>query len=117
MPPEPPSPEELVRLGDPEELLPGEEPASVYLEDAVHWVRVYSELLALKLALLTRSGQVLAGLSDDAVSEADVDQRLLRSQAERYARRHEYWTQRIKQLAAAADGEPRHAPAGEGPHG
>lgn len=41
MPFDPPSSEELHRIQDPDALLPGEDPASTALEDAVHWIQVY----------------------------------------------------------------------------
>lgn len=103
---EPPSPDELLHAADPSALLPGEDPDSVYLEDAVHWVRVYAELLELKLALLGRADQVLDGVSDDAMREAGIDDRLLRAEAGRYAGRHQYWTERVNALAGTSTEPP-----------
>jgi hypothetical protein len=113
---EPPSQDELHHVADPGALLPGEDPRSTFLEDAVHWVRVYSELLELKLALLRRADDVLAGASDDAMREANIDDRLLRAEADRYALRHRYWTQRVNEFAAAAPGGESDPTRGR-PHG
>lgn len=49
---DPPSSGELHEAIDPGTLLPGEDPDSLFLEDAVHCVGVYGELLAMKAALL-----------------------------------------------------------------
>ena len=35
-----------------EQLLPGEEPDSVYVDDAVHWIGVYKELIRVRKQLL-----------------------------------------------------------------
>jgi len=105
-----PAPGELRHVSDPEALLPGEDPATADIDDAVHWVRVYAELLSVKVALLSRADQVLAGVSDDAMREADIDQRLLRSEADRYAARHRYWTERVKDLATPGANRPLHDP-------
>lgn len=41
VPSEPPSSSDLERAADPHTLLPGEDPGSGYVEDALHWIRVY----------------------------------------------------------------------------
>ncbi len=101
-PGEPPSGHELAAQTDPETLLEGEDPKSSRVDDAVHWVRVYGELFTVKMALIDRADQMLDGVSDDAMKEADLDQRLLRAEAERFRRRLDYWTDRTKALAAPA---------------
>lgn len=98
VPSEPPSSSDLKRAADPHTLLPGEDPESGYVEDALHWIRVYGELVSVKMALLERSDQMLQGVSDDAIAEADLDHRLLRAQADRYSSRREYWCRRAKEL-------------------
>lgn len=97
----PPSPEELARITDPDELLAGEDPGSVFIVDAVHWIRVYGELLALKDALLERADEMTRGMSDDAMKDAAIDQRFLRAQADRYRLRREYWATRAAELNSA----------------
>lgn len=113
---EPPSPDEVLHAADPEALLPGEDPELTYLQDAVHWVRVYGELLELKLALLDRADQVLESVSDDAMREADIDDRLLRAEAARYTARQQYWKQRVTELAASSSQGASEGAAG-GSHG
>ncbi len=99
MPDDPPSLRELQRAKDERTLLPGEDPSSTYLEDALHWLRVYEELITVKASLLDRTADALEGLTDDACEDLDVDQRLLRAQAARYKSRQRYWLHRVTELA------------------
>ena len=85
---------------DPERGLPGEDPESPFLEDALHWVRVYEELLNLKHELLKRAEEVLQSASPEAQAEGGADQALLRAQAARYDVRLEFWRQRAKDLSS-----------------
>ena len=96
---DPPSPDELQRAVDEHTLLAGEDPSSTYVDDAVHWIRVYGELVAVKTMLLQRAEYAMAELTDDAVSDLSIDQRLLRAQAERYRSRYAYWLARLSELA------------------
>ena len=82
-------------------LLPGEEPSSLVVEDAIHWIRVYGELLAVKMSLLDRADQVLNEMTDDAVREINFDLRLLGAQQDRYRTRYEYWLGRAAELGGA----------------
>jgi hypothetical protein len=95
-----PSATEVTAETDAEILLDGEDPASTRVDDAVHWVRVYGDLCTVTFALLEHSDQLLHGGSAEG-KEADVDEPMLRVEADRLARRLEYWTQRTKQLVAA----------------
>ncbi|HEV7680082.1 MAG TPA: hypothetical protein VGQ42_16095 [Candidatus Dormibacteraeota bacterium] len=97
-----PAAEEIRRGSQPDTLLDGENPNSTHPEDAVHWLRVYGELLTLKTELLQRAEEVLSGATDDAIKEAQLDTRLLRAEAERFRRRRAFWTERAREL-----GEPR----------
>lgn len=99
MPDDPPTLYELQRAIDERTLLPGEDPSSSLAEDAVHWIRVYAELIAVKASLIDRAEQARHGLSDDAVKDLDLDQRLFSAQFGRYKARHEYWLRRVADLA------------------
>lgn len=90
---------ELQRSVSQRTLLPNEDPESPYVEDAVHWIRVYSELIGVKESLLERAEQAEHNLTDDAIADLKVDRRLLGAQLERYKRRHEYWLNRVTELA------------------
>jgi hypothetical protein len=87
---------------DAEGLLEGEDPTSTAVDDAVHWVKVYGELCTVTFALLEH-GEPSDGGSVEA-EESDADQRMLAADAERLARRLEYWTQRAKQIVAGGRG-------------
>jgi hypothetical protein len=89
---------ELALAVDPDTLLPGEDPDSTDPADGVHWVRVYRDLIELTTVLLERTESALRAMTGDAIREADLDQRLLRIQRERYLSRYEFWT---NQVAAA----------------
>ena len=79
--------------------LEGEDPHTACLEDAVHWVAVYSELLAFKESLLTTTDRSFASMQqDDARTDAMTDVVLLRAQADRYARRLHEWKDRLDVL-------------------
>lgn len=109
MPNNPPTPRELRRATDARTLLPGEDPSSSHVEDAVHWIRVYGELMSVKVSLLDRAEQLVRGISDDAMMDIDVDQRLLRAQARRYRGRYEYWLRRVTELGNATSQRPHPA--------
>ena len=91
-----PSVDELRDAIDPEALLEGEDPESPYLEDAVHWIQVYTELVSLKDELLARVDALASGMTDDAVDAADIDRRLLEAEADRFRRRLVFWQRRAR---------------------
>lgn len=96
----PPTADEFHRATDPAALLQGEDPSSLYLEDAAHWITVYGELLIMKADLLAAAADNVKIMSEDAKADAHFDQRLLRAQAGRYQMRLEYWRTRIAELTA-----------------
>lgn len=79
-------------------LLPGEDPTTSRLVEAVHWVTVYSELLAIKLALLERIEKMLQGMTDDAIRQADLDRDLLAAQTNECQHRLEFWSRRVREM-------------------
>lgn len=88
---------------DPDRLLEGEDPATTYLDDATHWVRVYDELLAVKRDLLRVVEDRLEGLEAESRREvARTDLVVLDAEMKRFARRHDFWTQRCVELAGTA---------------
>ncbi len=81
--------------------LEGEDVETTDLEDAVHWVSVYSELLAFKQSLLNVTDSIVEGMRETAAqTDAMTDVVLLRTQADRYRRRLQEWTARVEQLSA-----------------
>jgi hypothetical protein len=76
-----------------------EDPESPLLEDAVHWVKVYSELLGFKESLLRSTHDHVAQMAEgDARTDAMTDVILLETQADRYRRRLAEWTERARTL-------------------
>jgi hypothetical protein len=85
---------------DLERLLDGEDPKTKQLDDAVHWRRVYQELLDFKRELLKSTYQGMAGMDlDDARSEVRrTDQLVLEAESQRFERRLSFWKKRCQEL-------------------
>jgi hypothetical protein len=84
---------------EPERLLPGEEADSVHLDDAVHWTKVYSELLDFKRSLLTVAEDRITSMNNAARTEIEeTDLKILLAEAERLERRQEFWRARSASL-------------------
>lgn len=83
---------------DPNALLEGEEPESMYLEDAVHWIAVYTELVGLKKELIARIGSLTGRMTEDAAQAAEFDDKLLRAEAARFQSRLDFWVERAQRL-------------------
>jgi hypothetical protein len=91
---------------DEKRVLEGENLESTFVDDAIHWVRVYGELIAFKERLLGDMGKSLPGLPAEAASEVrKVDMEITARQMERYKHRKSYWETRVEDLA----GERREA--------
>jgi hypothetical protein len=87
-------------LMDPGHRLPGEvdSEGSPLLEDAQHWLQVYSELLTFKRTLLRTAEVHKEGAPDAVVTEVSGDQALLRAELDRLEQRHTFWEQRAQEL-------------------
>jgi hypothetical protein len=88
-------------LVDPEHRLPGEEESeqSPLLEDAVHWQRVYEELLTFKRILLRTAAVHEEDAPEPVAHEVASDQVVLRSEMRRLERRHRFWQERARELS------------------
>ena len=87
---------------DPQHLLPGEKHTSLLVEDAEHWIRVYSEFIRFKRELLSEIDNASGALADDiraAASMNDIAQ--LRTQYDRLRGRLTFWQDRLAELKAA----------------
>jgi len=88
------------RAVDPDRLLDGEDPATRYVEDAAHWVTVYSELLLFKERLVDTATEALRNMTElharDEVSSTDLV--VLTAERDRLRRRLEYWKERQREL-------------------
>ncbi|MGA7987708.1 MAG: hypothetical protein WCB51_04840 [Candidatus Dormiibacterota bacterium] len=91
---------EITWVTDPEMLLPGEDPASAEIRDAVHWIQVYGDLIGMTSAMLERSEPSVRGMHEDAAQEAGGTQRVLRAQRQQYQARYEFWRDRATALSA-----------------
>ena len=84
---------------EPERLLPGEEEDSVHLDDAVHWTKVYSELLDFKRSLLRVAEDRITSMYEAARTEVEeTDLKILQAEAQRLERRQEFWRARSASL-------------------
>lgn len=84
---------------EPERLLEGEDESTTYLDDALHWTKVYTELLDFKRGLLTVAEQEVASMDGDAETEVkETDLKVLTAEAARFARRLAFWETRTNQL-------------------
>jgi hypothetical protein len=84
---------------DDDRLLEGEDPKTPYLDDATHWVTVYTELLGVKRELVGVSEAHLPEMPEEARHEvASTDLVVLHAEMKRFSRRLEFWRQRCVQL-------------------
>jgi hypothetical protein len=84
---------------EPERLLEGEDEHTAYVDDAVHWTKVYAELLDFKQSLLDLAERRVAELNDDAETEVrETDLKVLAAEAARFQRRLTFWQGRIEAL-------------------
>lgn len=81
-------------------LLDGEDPGTTYVEDAAHWVTVYSELLLFKERLVDAAQNGLLQMTDAlARTEAtEVDLPVLLAERERLRKRLDFWKERQREL-------------------
>lgn len=92
--------EALRVVGDPDRLLPGEEPNTRYLDDARHWRSVYAELLHFKDQLVTAARRAGENLRRPARHEVSDDLRLLEAERTRLRSRYEFWKRRSEELVS-----------------
>ncbi|MEA2681878.1 MAG: Transcriptional regulatory protein terminal [Chloroflexota bacterium] len=80
-------------------LLPHEDPASPHLDDARHWMLIYTELVGFKAGLFQRLNESVRDLSREAREEAGrSDIGALGEQRDRYQGRLDFWQERFWQL-------------------
>jgi hypothetical protein len=84
---------------DDDRLLEGEDPKTPYLDDATHWVTVYTELLGVKRELVGVTEAQLPEMLVEARREvASTDLVVLEAEMKRFSRRLEFWRQRCLEL-------------------
>jgi hypothetical protein len=100
-----PAEEAAEKAADGDRLLAGEDPQTSYLEDATHWVTVYSELLGVKRDLVGAAEERLPELSAEARHEvAATDLVVLDAEMKRFSRRLAYWRERCVELGESSEG-------------
>jgi len=88
----------------PDRLLSGERPDTPYLEDAHHWIKVYSELREFKADVLRLAEERVRSMGRDSAAEVrDTDLKVLRAEAGRINRRMTYWRDRVASLEMNSD--------------
>ena len=89
--------EELV---DPGHRLPGEQESegSLLVDDAMHWQRVYEELIAFKRTLIRTAEVHKEGVPEPVAHEVGSDQVILASELNRLEQRHRFWQDRLREL-------------------
>jgi hypothetical protein len=97
---------------DGDRLLPGEATASGLgpVADALHWLRVYGELLTFKDELIGLTRARMEGMSEAAQVEARSDEVRMEQEAQRFRRRIAVWRGRLEDLRA--DGRAETSPGG-----
>jgi hypothetical protein len=86
---------------DPDRLLPGENPDTPHLEDAAHWVTVYSELVLFKERLLDTAQLGLTQLTASVAraEAAGTDLVVLSAERDRLRSRLDFWKRRQRELS------------------
>lgn len=100
--------------GDRNRLLPGERPQTLYSEDAHHWVRVYTELLAFNVQLMDAIEKRLLAMPSPKGGPERSDLALLQAHVRRLRWRRGFWQRRrshLAQLTLATPAQPPIAPA------
>jgi hypothetical protein len=88
---------------EPDRLLAGENEESRHLDDAIHWVKVYSELLEFKRSVLATTQQHVVSMDPDASAEVQkTDLKALHAEALRFERRLVFWRTRTATLQATS---------------
>ena len=88
---------------EPDRLLPGEDERTPHMDDALHWMKVYSELLDFKRRLLLVTDERLVTMGDAARAEVEeTDLKVIQAEADRLERRFDFWTARAAAIIVAA---------------
>src|ERR1700682_342414 len=88
----------------PDRLLPGEDEGTPYVEDAHHWVKVYTELLEFKAEIVSLTEERVPSMDPDSGAEVKAtDLKVLRAEAARLGRRVAYWRAQAAGLEQSPD--------------
>lgn len=67
----------MQRTLDERTLLPDEDPSSEYIDDALHWILVYTELLRFKASMIEAAARSSDHMTPAARADIAIDQELL----------------------------------------
>ena len=84
---------------DPDRLLDGEDPDTLQVHDADHWIRVYKDLLGFKLRLIEAAHEMVSEMADaarDEVGKTDIV--AMDAESRKFQRRLDYWERRRDEL-------------------
>ena len=90
--------------GDHDRLMAGERPESPLREDALHWVRVYRDLLAFNSQVMEALSERLPSGASNSSEHPDPDLDLLQAQLDRLRWRLAFWEGRIAGSEARGQG-------------
>ena len=83
----------------PDRLLEGEDERTQHVDDAVHWLKVYMELLEFKRSVLATAERHVGKMDPDAGAEVQkTDLKALHAETLRFERRLVYWRGRVAAL-------------------
>jgi hypothetical protein len=99
--------EETARwASDPDRLMNGEDPETLRLDDAIHWMRVYEELISVKDDLVDTATGRMESLPPEASEEIrHSDLVLLAAERKRFERRLGFWKARHREIEKAEEPE------------
>jgi hypothetical protein len=91
---------------NPQRLLDGENPETSYLEDADHWLSVYTELLQTKAAMVAALNERLTRTTEELARRemGDTDVVVLEQELQRFQSRIDFWKQRKVELESNSEG-------------
>ena len=90
------------RIGDPERMLPGENPRTTDPREAKHWAAVHAELLDVRLELLEQLRRVIERATDPpVVAGLTHNAQGLELAVNRSRHRFAVWAHRVAELADA----------------
>jgi hypothetical protein len=91
----------------PDRLLAGEDESTQHPDDAVHWTKVYGELLEFKRSVLATTENYVGAMDPDASAEVQkTDLKALHAEALRFERRLVFWRGRVSDLQDPSDPPP-----------
>ena len=96
--------ERAAQMGvDPDRLIEGEDPDTLQVHDADHWIRVYTDLLEFKHRLLVTAQEVIPSMEHSARLEVDqTDMIVIDAESRKFDRRLAFWRNRRAELGAGS---------------